>query len=95
VVGLDRTMNGLREAIARDIRREVDTYLTGYLESREHEGAKAPNEGEPPLALEPVEDEEPTVQQRIEVRSRKVSAETQPPPRHLRRGRYSGPGQGS
>jgi signal recognition particle receptor subunit beta len=95
VVGLDRTMNGLREAIARDIRREVDTYLTGYLESRERGGARTPNENEPPLALEPVEDDEPTVQQRHEVRSRKVTTETQPPPRHFRRGRYSGPGQGS
>jgi len=95
VVSLERTMNGLREAIARDIRREVDGYLTGYLENREREESGASKASEPPLSLEPVPDDEPTTQQRHEVRSRKASAETQPPPRHMRRGRYSGPGQGS
>jgi hypothetical protein len=96
VTGLDRTMNGLREAIARDIRREVDGYLTSFLESREREASQKPGSSEPPLTLEPVPDDEPTIQQRHEVHPpRRVSAETQPPPRHYRRGRYSGPGEGS
>jgi len=92
VAGFDRTMNGLREAIARDIRREVDGYLNEFLENREHQASQS---SEPPIELEPVPDDEPTIQQRIEVRSRKVSADTKAPPRHIRRGRYSGPDQGS
>jgi mutual gliding-motility protein MglA len=95
VTGLERTMNGVREAIARDIRREVDSYLSTFLENRDRQAANAPTASEPPLALEPVEDDEPTLQQRLEARPRKASAETQPPPRSYRRGRYSGPGQGS
>jgi hypothetical protein len=90
VSGFDRTMNGLREAIARDIRREVDGYLAEFLESRRGQaGAGAP------LALEPIPDDEPTIRQRHEVRRRGAVAETQPPPRPFRRGRYDGPGQGS
>jgi len=96
VAGLDRTMNGLREAIARDIRREVDSYLTEFLESREREASQASQSSEQPLALEPVPDDDPTIQQRHEVQApRKMMSETQPPPRHFRRGRYSGSGQGS
>ena len=92
---LDRTMNGLREAIARDIRREVDSYLSTYLGNPAVRESLASKSNEPPLALEPVQDEEPTLQQRHEAHPRKVIAETQPPPRQYRRGRYSGPGQGS
>ncbi|MCK9462820.1 MAG: GTPase domain-containing protein [Proteobacteria bacterium] len=95
VTALDRTMNGLREAIARDIRREVDSYLSTYLKSPELREALASESGAPPLALEPVPDEDPTLQQRHEAHPRKAIAETQPPPRQYRRGRYSGPGQGS
>jgi signal recognition particle receptor subunit beta len=94
VAGFDRTMNGLREAIARDIRREVDSYLSTFLESRDLPPPDR-GSGDPPLSLEPIEDDEPTLQQRHEARPRRMGGETQPPPRQHRRGRYGGPDQGS
>ena len=89
---LERTIRDLREAIARDIRREVDNYLQDFLE---RDGAGAPLDAVPgrsQLSLELLEDED-AVPPRRDV-TRPMVKETPPPPRRRSlEGRYRGPGQ--
>jgi mutual gliding-motility protein MglA len=91
---LERTLRDLREAIARDIRREVDNYLSDFV----HRGGAGPAlDADAPrsqLSLELLEEEEVEAPPPRGNAPRLPVKETQPPPRRRALdGRYRGPGQ--